>query len=182
MEHTTFTNRTLRFDELPQWEYVEKNRISTKYKYIVIINIVLFTLIVGGIFFGFSNLSRKNEVALETTLYIALGWTLLMIIWTIINLIALKRRGYAVREQDILYTSGILAHTTLIIPFKHIQHVEIKESFFERQFQLASIRLFTAGAGNNIQIVGIDKSDALILQDYLSKRISSRKISTLENE
>ena len=37
MEHTTFTNRTLRFDELPQWEYVEKNRISPKYKYIVII-------------------------------------------------------------------------------------------------------------------------------------------------
>lgn len=182
MQHTTFTNRTLAFEELPEWEDVDKNRISHRYKYIVLINLLAFTLITLGLFVTFSVLNKNEGMSLIEKISVGSGWFVLMFIWGTINLIALKRRGYAIREQDIIYTSGILAHTTLIIPFKHIQHVEIKESFLERQFDLATIRLFTAGAGTNMQIVGIDKPKALILQDYLSKRISSRNFSSLENE
>src|SRR5690606_41032422 len=48
------------------------------------------------------------------------------LIWS--NRLAFKKRGYAVREKDLLYRSGILSTTTTIVPFNRIQHIDRKST------------------------------------------------------
>lgn len=116
--------------------------------------------------------SSESESPLSYFLPIAGAITLFIVVYFVFNLISFRRRGYAVREHDVLYRAGIFYHYTLIIPFRHIQHVKINESVLSRIFSLATIELFTAGAGRDMRLAGIDKEAALILQQHISERIS----------
>jgi len=98
--------------------------------------------------------------------------------------LSFKRRGYAFRQHDVLYKSGIISETTTIIPYSRVQHVALHEGFIARQFGLASIQIFTAGGGNSdIEIPGIEKDKAQNIKQLLMSKLTTDIDNTaVENE
>lgn len=170
----TFSNLPIPLDQLPSWEAVEFTPISKKYRYIVVVNFLLSGFIIVGL--GFLLLWTSDGGFGQnwgTPLLLLLVFTVVLCLCLGFNLFALQRRGYAVRERDVLYRAGVYAPYTMIIPYRHIQHVNIKATLLQRRLGIVTIALFTAGAGRDMMIAGVEEEKALVLQQYLSKRISS---------
>ncbi len=75
--------------------------------------------------------------------------------------IAIPRMGFVVREKDIVYRSGVFWHKVTAIPFNRVQHVETSSSPLDRRFNLASLKVFTAGgAGGDLKIDGLGNERA----------------------
>lgn len=88
--------------------------------------------------------------------------------------IAVRRKGYALREHDILYHTGVLWQRVTAIPFNRVQHVETTSGILERLFGLASLVVFTAGgSGGDLRIRGLEACAADRLRDYILGRAGS---------
>ena len=89
-------------------------------------------------------------------------------------LISVPKKGYAVRDKDILYKSGVFWRTVTAIPFNRIQHVEKSSTPLDRKFNLASLQLFTAGgSGGDLQIHGLPARAAEKLRVFILDKIGS---------
>ena len=87
-------------------------------------------------------------------------------------LIRVPKKGYAVRDKDILYKSGVFWRTVTAIPFNRIQHVEKSSTPFDRKFSLASLQLYTAGgSGGDLQIHGLPARAAEELRVFILEKI-----------
>ncbi len=81
------------------------------------------------------------------------------------------KRGYALRDQDITYAEGWLFHSVITIPFNRIQHSEVSEGPLERRFKLSTLKIYTAGgSSSDLSIPGLEKEEAQLLRDYISKK------------
>ena len=88
--------------------------------------------------------------------------------------LAVSFMGYAVREHDVLYRSGIVWRRQTTVPFSRIQHVEFTRGPLERVFRLATVELYTAGgAGADLKIAGLTADDASRLRRYILRRVET---------
>lgn len=88
--------------------------------------------------------------------------------------VAVPRMGYAVRERDLLYRSGVVMRSVTAIPYNRLQHVEKDSSPLDRYFRIANLKLFTAGgAGGDLRIQGLSDEVAERLRSHLLERIGS---------
>ena len=109
----------------------------------------------------------------------SLGWLWLLpvalaiplITWPIVSV---PRKGYAVRERDILYKSGVFWRSVTAIPFNRIQHVEKSSTPLDRRFNLATLQLFTAGgSGGDLKIHGLPAKAAEKLRFFILEKIGT---------
>ena len=165
-----FTNDTLDINSFPKYEEVPLHPISKKYWNVVLVNIMIFLLILAAGFAAlvyFVNEWRPYIYAICGG-YLAFGFLLVALYKTDI-----RRRGFAVREKDILYNSGIIAISTTIIPFSRIQHITLDEGLFSRIYQLGQLRIFTAGGSSgSLHIPGIEIEQARKMKELLMKQIN----------
>lgn len=167
------SNLKIPTSQLPRWEEIPFEPISPRYKILIWINgLITWALMAGAIF---ALVFWGMNQSLLTTLMIVAAFTVLTAIYLVFNLFSFSRRGYALREQDVLYQAGVFRHYTLIIPFKHIQHVRIGSTLISRALGLVAIDLFTAGSGRDMRIAGLDRETGQMLQQYISTRISHQK-------
>jgi len=88
--------------------------------------------------------------------------------------IAVPRRGYVLRDKDIVFRKGILWRSVTAIPFNRIQHVETSSDPLDRKFDLATLQLFTAGgSGGDLKIDGLGKDVAEQLRSFILKKIGA---------
>ena len=74
----------------------------------------------------------------------------------IIYKLGFKKRKYALREKDIIYSSGYIVNNTTTLPLNRIQHLEITRSFMARRLGLATLKIYSAGeSGGDIAIKGL---------------------------
>ena len=90
-------------------------------------------------------------------------------------MIAVPRRGYVVREKDILYKTGVLWRSVKAVPFNRVQHTKIDSGLLDRRFGLANLSVFPAGAGGH-KIRGLGTDTAERLRVYVSERIEAEAI------
>jgi len=122
--------------------------------------------------------SPRNRAAISESLpwlppflWTALGiFCVYSIVWP---LIAVPRRGYVVREKDLLYKSGVLWRSVKAFPFNRVQHTKVHSAPLDRRFGLASLSVFPAGGGLGNQIRGLGRETAERLRVYISERIES---------
>lgn len=89
-------------------------------------------------------------------------------------LISVPKKGYAIRERDIVYKSGVFWRTVTAIPFNRIQHVEKSSTPLDRRFQLASLQIFTAGGkGGDLKICGLSAKTTEKLRFFILEKIGS---------
>lgn len=165
-----FTNDTLDIGNLPKYEEVHLNAVSKKYWNVVVLNLIIFLLVLAGgltALFYFSITSRPYIYVIIGG-YVTIGIILFLLYRTDIG-----GRGYAVREKDILYRSGIIAISTTIIPFSRIQHIALDEGLFSRMYNLGQLRIFTAGGSTgSLHIPGIEIDQARQIKEILMKQIN----------
>ncbi len=95
--------------------------------------------------------------------------------------IAVPRRGYVVREKDILYKTGVLWRSVKAVPFNRVQHTKIDSGLLDRRFGLANLSVFPAGAGGH-KIRGLGTDTAERLRVYVSERIEAEALEPGDDE
>ena len=96
---------------------------------------------------------------------VAGGWVAKAVAWPLVDV---PRRGYAVRDKDILYKSGVLWRSAQAVPYNRIQHAVRGSGPVERGFGLASLTAYTAGgSGGDLRIAGLGEDVAERLRIYI---------------
>lgn len=172
-----FENAEIGIDDLPQAENVDWQSMDPKFVRRKLTESAIglfFTIIgIGGLQSIFSVAFRDDNID------ISFGWLWLVVVVIAIPLIAwpiisVPRIGYAVRERDIIYKSGILWHTVTAVPFNRIQHVEKSSTPLDRRFNIATLQLFTAGgSGGDLRIHGLPAKAAEKLRFFILKKIGT---------
>lgn len=165
-----FTNDPIDISLLPQFQEVKLTPLSPKYWKVVCINMAIFTAITAT---GMTILLLFNSAIKVYSYAIIASYFLLISLMFVLYRKALSRRGFAVREKDIIYRHGLIAISTTIIPFSRIQHIALDEGLFSRMYRLGQLRIFTAGGhSGSLHISGIEIEEARQIKELLMKQIS----------
>ncbi len=172
-----FENAEIATEDLPQAEAVDWQSMDPRFvrrqlaeSAIGIVSVLVAVTILR--FILDATLEDKN-------LGISLGWLWLLpfivaipgISWP---LISVPKKGYAIRDKDIVYKSGVFWHTVTAIPFNRIQHVEKSSTPLDRKFHIATLQLFTAGGtGGDLKIHGLSTRTAEKLRTFILDRVGS---------
>jgi len=88
--------------------------------------------------------------------------------------ISLPKRGYVVRDKDVLFRKGVVWRSVTAVPFNRIQHVETSSTPFDRKFDLATLQLFTAGgSGGDLKIDGLGTDIAEQLRIFVLEKVGT---------
>ncbi|MBC7615621.1 MAG: PH domain-containing protein [Pedobacter sp.] len=164
-----FTNEAIEINSLPRYQEVSLNAPHPTYWKVMLINISIF------IFLSITALITiiiLNEKIKPYGIYLGGGCIIIFAFIFLLYKTSFKKRGYALREKDIIYKSGIIAEKTTIIPLNRIQHVALDEGLFSRIYKLATLQIHTAGDGTgHMHISGIPIEQARTIKEALLKRL-----------
>jgi len=80
-------------------------------------------------------------------------------------------KGFALREHDMAYRSGLYWRKTVMLAFNRVQHVEVSSGPLQRKFKLASLKFFTAGGVSvDLKIDGLTRDRAEQVRAYILAR------------
>ncbi|MFT7269292.1 MAG: membrane protein YdbS with pleckstrin-like domain [Candidatus Endobugula sp.] len=165
-----FENLSVDPNELPGLSDFEFKSVDPRYLKVSLISSTLFflVLIIGATAaIYFSEFEDKFLVYLisSSSIAILLGLNVLVII------LGFKKKKYALRQRDVIYTKGLIWSTRTTVPFIRIQHAELKQGPIERLFKLNSLKIFTAGGqSSDLVIPGLPEETALNIKDFILKK------------
>ena len=173
-----FTNETIDIANLPKYQDVELTAPNPKYWNVIVINLSIILLIIGG---ALATLLFLVDDEKPNPFYLLSGYLVFSALLFLIHRLSFKKRGFALREKDIIYKHGLIAETTTIIPIHRIQHVALDEGITSRSYGLATLQIYTAGgASGHVHIAGIEVEKAKIIKEALVKRLDLLENSTAE--
>lgn len=162
-----FQNEQIIVDTLPQSETIDYQKVAPAYLKVSIIGTLIFFGLLAMVIIVVWLFSEVKQIPL---LYY--GIPALWLFLTGISLWVTERgyrlMGYAVREHDILFREGIFFRSVVAIPFKRVQHVEVKEGPIERMFGLKTLEVYTAGGqSSDLSISGLQQEEAQRLKVFV---------------
>ncbi len=150
---------------LPKIEEVEFLKLESDYLWMRLTGRGLFLLFLLGI--GTVLLFTTDLEAWMIFPPLAILFTLIFIL----EVIGFKIKGYALRERDVSYKTGLIWFSMTTVPFNRIQHCEVNQGPLARLFDLASVKVYTAGgSSSDLSINGLQKEKAEELRDFITKR------------
>ena len=159
-----FDNPTIEMSSLPQLEVAHFQKLEKDYLWLRILFTSIIFLIVACI-------SLISGITSELA-----WWQPLIVVSTIFSLIYLlewkgfKKKGYAIRQNDVSFKSGLLFFSMTSVPFNRVQHTEVSQNPLARLFDLGEVKVFTAGgASSDITISGLKIDEAHRLKDHITK-------------
>lgn len=167
-----FSNVQVEIEALPDKEDVVLVPISKSYLKIITIRKLtiyacFYSIVVAGRFIV------EDHSFQMVYWYIVVILTVAFIVDFVMALLSFKTRKYALREQDIIYAEGLLIHAVTTVPISRIQHIETSRSWLARKFNLATLKIFTAGeSGTDLSIKGLPIEEAKHINDFLSARVN----------
>lgn len=164
-----FTNNQIDTTNLPSLEQINFTRLNKRYLFVILINLAFFTVVVAAVvlllYFKVDNFNQFGS-------YLIAALVLLLAFVSIFSVVGLFKRGYAFREHDVVYKSGVIATSTMVIPYNRVQHVALHEGPVARLFGYAKIKIYTAGAGSgDLGISGIPAQEAQNIKQLLMSKI-----------
>lgn len=173
-----FTNNQIDFDTLPKFEEITFTPLHKDYLNVIYIGNAIFSVLLTLAFFGlllFNEDSREYLLPLILIKILIIG----LLFW--ISTIAFRKKGYAIREKDVVFRKGLLATTTTIIPFNRIQHVALHEGVLSRMYDLSELQVYTAGgSSSDLHISGLPKMQAEKMKTFLMGIIESEESKQAE--
>ena len=167
-----FTNETLDTKQLPKFEEVQLTTLNFKYWYEIVINSIIIFIVLGIIV---TLVWYNSDEFSSSGIYFISSYITFLIFWFLLKRIGFKKKGYAFRNHDVIFRSGIIATNTMVIPYNRVQHVAIHESVISRFFGLAKVEIFTAGgSSSDIEIPGIEKLEAENIKQLLVGKIQKQ--------
>jgi membrane protein YdbS with pleckstrin-like domain len=168
-----FENKQVIFEGLPDVRKVDYQKLDPAYKTYALLSVVISFGILFVII-GFSLLISGQLSSFSRAALFLLAFALLFGIRLFIKYYGYGKKGYAIRQHDVLYKSGIWWKRNVFIPKKRIQHVEIKKTPLEDAFEICRLLIFTAGgSGSDLVIPGLKPIVAERLKENLMTKINS---------
>lgn len=178
LSHDMFTNPQIAADALPNAEKLDWQPLHARFVLRLQVGTMIRVAVFAGIGAGVHYVVATGALAalLTAAPWLALvAWGLFgaLSLWAVAwPAIAVPRHGYAVREKDILYRSGVLWRSVRAIPFNRVQHTKTDSTPLDRRFGLANLSVFPAGGGGH-KIRGLGLKTAERLRTYVSARIEA---------
>jgi uncharacterized protein len=164
-----FTNETIDTKLLPKFEAVVYSKLHPSYWKINLIYIAIVSIILSVGAYLIPILNKELEPYQIQLMILALVLIGLILFF---SRFAFVKKGFAFRQHDVLFCSGVIATNTIVIPYNRIQHVSLHEGILSRFFGLAKIEIFTAGgSSSDIEIPGILKEEAENIKQLLMGKI-----------
>jgi len=166
-----FQNPEVDIDELPGADDLDWKKLHKRYAQRIRVQILIGVTIVGA---AIAALNLVPDIPLTpfVVLYSVLG-----IVGTFLFLrpgFAIPKRGFVLRDKDILFRKGIIWRSVTTIPFNRIQHVETSSTPLDRKFGLATLQLFTAGGSSgDLKIDGLGKDIAEDLRKFILSKVGA---------
>ncbi|ALS97623.1 PH domain-containing protein [Lacimicrobium alkaliphilum] len=168
MHNEEFVNPQL--NELPDIEELEFTPMSRLYpKLNLLVNLCFFLLLllvtVALQWQSWLSLPQFITAHLDST---RLGLSIAAVVIPGYFYLADKRKGYALRQHDLSYRSGLIFISVTTQPVLRIQHVELKRGPIERKAGLASLQVFSAGgAMHTFAIPGLPLAKAKQIRRFI---------------
>ncbi len=164
-----FQNPEIALNDLPGMEELEWQKLHPDFVRRVQVEHALIALapLAGAAVFSV----LLNFPLLQSTILwiLAIGFAIFFVTWPRISV---PRRGYVVRDKDIVFRSGVIWRSVTAIPYNRIQHVETSNTPLDRKFGVATLQLFTAGgSGGDLKIDGLDAKVAEKLRIYILEKV-----------
>ena len=169
-----FTNTQIHTDEIPDSKDINFELLDIQFRKSQLISVVLFYF--GAMILMVVSVLLFNELEIQPLWYIlvAIIWLVLLTTSIIYVIKSYYYEGFALREKDILYKSGIFFKSVTIIPFNRVQHCEIQQGPIDRYFNLGSLLLYTAGGSSSDLIIkGLIYSKAQIIKEFITKNVAA---------
>ena len=173
-----FVNPQVPPDALPNAEQLDWQPLDSRFARRLQVGVFLRVLVFAGIGAAVHYMVATGPLAvlLRAAPWLPLfAWGVFaaLSLWALVwPAIAVPRRGYAVREQDILYRSGVLWRSVRAVPFNRVQHTKTDSTPLDRRFGLANLSVFPAGGGAH-KIRGLGRDTAERLRAHVSARIET---------
>jgi len=175
MTDTTFNNREIREVTLEMVEALTFEALSDRYARMMFLAFTGGWLLLAGLGAVVSIITGNHLLSL-------VGWWLLLLLVLPVIAAALlapliaASRGFALRERDIHYRSGIVWKKTVSLPFNRIQHIEVESGPIERFFNLSTLKFFTAGGSRtDMKIPGLSPDRSGRLRAHLIEKAGIEK-------
>ena len=163
-----FENPTVNIEEIPRLADRDFEPLEEDYLYFRISGRSLFYLFAAGIGSLFSLFGK---------VYFWYWLGPILSLWAlslIFEFVGFKYRGYCLRQMDVSYRSGWLFHTMTTIPLNRVQHCEYSQGPIGRLFDLAQVKVFTAGGtSSDLSIKGLRNEQAIRLRDQITQLSST---------
>lgn len=175
---TMFVNAEVPIQSLPVAEQVDWQPLHPRFVRRLQVGTAIRTSVFAGIGAGVHYALATGELAalFRTAPWLpVIAWSAFAVLslWALAwPMIAVPRHGYAVRERDILYRSGVLWRSVRAIPFNRVQHTKTDSAPLDRRFGLANLSVFPAGGGGH-KIRGLGLETAERLRAFVSARIEA---------
>ena len=161
-----FQNLAIELETLPKIEELKFIPIDRNYLKVSRISSFIFLFVIGVA--GFLILYFNEEANSLTYLIVGGAYLVFSISSQIMITLGFKKKKYALREKDIVYSKGLIWSVRTAIPFNRIQHAEIKQGPIDRKFNLSSLKVFTAGGqSSDLVIPGLPGEKAQQLKDFV---------------
>ena len=171
-----FENAEIALDDLPRIDTIDWQQMDPKYARR---KMTEGAIAFASVLFGIAALHTILSIALAGENPGNLGWLWLVpfivgipgLAWPFVSV---PKQGYAIRDKDIVYKSGVFWRTVTAIPFNRVQHVEKSSTPLDRRFHLATLQVFTAGgSGGDLKIHGLSTKTAEKLRTFILNRVGS---------
>jgi len=172
---TSFTNNQIDIASLPKMEDLKLESIAPSYFRILLFNSLIPYLFIIGCSIALKFFAETDSFINTSFWYVILILMISFSIQIFIFRLGFKKRLYALREKDIIYSHGYFINETTTLPFNRIQHLEISRTFLERKIGLSTLKIYSAGeSGGDISIKGLPKSVADAQYAFLTKILNDR--------
>lgn len=85
--------------------------------------------------------------------------------------------GYRLGEEELLLVRGIFNRVHTIIPLRRIQHLDVSQDLFEREFDVAKLIVHTAGTrSSDVILPGLSQHAAESLRDEMKQFITDQAL------
>jgi membrane protein YdbS with pleckstrin-like domain len=168
MGATMFENPEIAIETLPGTDALQWQELDPKYKRLRQVQSTLALLLVAV---PLTFITIAAEIPVLPAVIIWLQWLLIMVVLLVWPLIAFPKRGYVLRDKDILFRKGVVWRSVTAVPFNRIQHVETSNTPLDRRYGLATLQLFTAGGSSgDLKIDGLEAGVAEQLRIYILRK------------
>ncbi|MFO8233315.1 MAG: PH domain-containing protein [Longimonas sp.] len=133
---------------------------------------LLYTVTFVGILF-FALMRFFSGMGWLPILSIVGGIFLLMVLYVVVGPRWRYRAwGYALHEDELVLEHGVITHVRTVVPLRRIQHLDVSQDLFEREFDLGRLIIHTAGTrSSDVVIPGLPLSTAERIRDDVKQYI-----------
>jgi len=170
MEETEFENPELSISNLPDVEAPVYQHVEKSYRDLSVLSTSLIFIILLVIYFAgglIENLLLKPVYMFS----FLVSWVIAFVVAIVLSYFSWRWQGYVLRENDILYRTGIFFRSVTAVSFNRVQHCEINQGPLDRLFDLAELTVYTAGGSqSDLNLPGLNPEVAHKIKEVILRK------------